>query len=121
MRCEVSTLPPATAAGRRAFTIDPSGAMTVSGARRRVVQHVLADETAERVEARRQRHRVVRVDGAAHCGSDPVKSIVARSRRIVTAARIFTAVAEPVIVQRVLELVAAVRNLADGARTTRAV
>ena len=33
IRCEVSTLPPATAAGGRGFTRDPSGATTSIGAK----------------------------------------------------------------------------------------
>ena len=65
MRCDASTLPPATAAGRLAFTMRARRRRDGEGPRKPgVVEHVLANQTAQRVETRGPRDREVRVHAA---------------------------------------------------------
>ena len=65
MRCEVSTFPPATAAGGRAFTTVPAGAITSIGRIRPAVAGTSSCEQAtEHVKAGGVRDRLDRVDAA---------------------------------------------------------
>ena len=75
IRCEVSTFPPATAAGGRAFTIEPSGACSVSARRiPSVAGASSAQQAAQHIKARRKRDRANRIHAPATCGDDPAKS-----------------------------------------------
>ena len=87
MREEVSVLPAATAAGRRALTSDPSGARTVTGAnappdagRSGSVRQRTTKKQAERVTASGQ----LRLPSC--CGAVPEKSNSISSPATVTAA-----------------------------------
>jgi len=80
IRCEVSTLPAAIAAGRRAFTTVPSGAITAEAEDAGGERNVVRDQAAENVHYGCQRHGVVGVDRTLAWDADPVKSTVARNR-----------------------------------------
>src|SRR5687767_12243102 len=89
IRLDVSTLPPATAAGGRAFTSVSSGATTVTGANAPAeagmsgsVTQRTTKKTADRVTAGGQ------LQFPGPVGSVPVKSTVISSPAIVTATRI---------------------------------
>ncbi len=88
MRCDVSTLPAAIAAGGRAFTMLPSRSHDPDrpeDARRK--RNLLAHQAAEHIHRRRRGHRQVRVHGTIHLRRRPVKSTTAVSPASVTATR----------------------------------
>jgi hypothetical protein len=85
IRCDVSTLPPATAAGNIALTMEPSGATIVNGSARPSFGGTSPSasaantySTAERVTAK------LALSGPAVCGALPAKSMRARPRPMVT-------------------------------------
>ncbi len=91
-RWEVSTLPAAIAAGASALTTVPSGAITRMGRRMPGGErNVFLNQAAEHVHHRRQSHRVVGVHRTLQpAASEPEKSTVAESPRMVIATLIHT-------------------------------